>query len=242
MASLSFGAWRPLIRSIANRKRVALTIDDAPTPEAMPAMLDLLDQHQAKATFFMSGFRAERALDLVAETIRRGHAVYAHGWEHVRLDRQPIQRLSANMERCEALLRRFRPTPSPYLVRLPYNGGYRNAGIHRALADWSPGCQIAHWLLSTEDHEIAPSCHSEDEAKAAINAQVTRLAGEPNLPGALLLMHDQPVNDTPDGGLKSWVTVELMRQLLDMLSAKGLTSEVATARVFVPILERFVLK
>ncbi|CAA6605737.1 putative Chitooligosaccharide deacetylase [Rhodospirillaceae bacterium LM-1] len=242
MASLSLGAWRPLIRTVAGQGQVALTVDDAPTPEALPAMLDLLDQHRAKATFFMSGFRALRALDLVAETVRRGHAVYAHGWEHVRLDRCPITRLAQDLERSEELLRRFRPTPRPYLIRLPYNGGYRNARIHRALEAWSPGCQIAHWQLSTEDHVIASKHSTEADARAEIATQVARLANSPNLANALLLMHDQPVNEVPDGGLKAWVTVELMRQLLEMLSARGLASVAVTPRPSVPVWERFILR
>lgn len=241
MASLSLGAWRPLIRDLTLPGQVALTVDDAPTPGALPAMLDLLDHYQAKATFFISGFRADRAPDLVAETVRRGHAVYAHGWDHVRLDRQPIARLAADMERCETLLRRFRPTPAPYLVRLPYNGGYRNARIHRALAVWSPGCQIAHWRLSTEDHAIAPACQSEAEAQTAIAAQVARLAADPRLPGAVILMHDQPVNDIAEGGLKAWITVELLRRMLAMLADKGLASVALAPRPSVPVWERFVL-
>ena len=43
------------MRSLQDRATVAITVDDAPMPDTMPAMLDLLDRFDAKATFFMSG-------------------------------------------------------------------------------------------------------------------------------------------------------------------------------------------
>ncbi|MEO6137388.1 MAG: polysaccharide deacetylase family protein, partial [Luteimonas sp.] len=45
-------------------KRVWLTIDDGPSAETS-ALLDLLDAHGAKATFFLVGTRAEARPDLV---------------------------------------------------------------------------------------------------------------------------------------------------------------------------------
>ena len=43
----------------------ALTFDDGPHPEWTPRLLDLLDRHQAKATFFMVGEMAARHPELV---------------------------------------------------------------------------------------------------------------------------------------------------------------------------------
>ena len=39
----------------ANRNAVAITIDDGPHPVATPKVLDILDEHGAKATFFCIG-------------------------------------------------------------------------------------------------------------------------------------------------------------------------------------------
>lgn len=219
--SWSFGAWRPVLRHVPDRRAVAITVDDAPTPDTMPAMLDLLDRHGAKATFFMSGCRAVDQDALVADTVARGHAVYAHGWDHIRLDRAGRRRLVADMERCESLLARHRPTPRPYLVRLPYNGGYRNAAVHRALQDWQPGCQIAHWGPSTEDHLISTRCRDMGDVDGQCRAEVDRILADPRLPGSIVLMHDQPINERPGAQFKAAVTVTLMRQLLEGLSAAG---------------------
>ena len=210
------------MRQLPDRASVAITIDDSPMPDSTPALLDLLDRFGAKATFFMSGCRAVSHGDLVAEVVRRGHAVYAHGWDHVRLDREPSSRLQDDMERCEALLAVHRPTPHPYLVRLPYNGGRRSARIHRALAQWKPGCALVHWGPSTEDHMTPTRCKTADDVEIECRRDVDRLPADPRLPGGILLMHDQPINDRPGAEFKPATTITMARLLLEGLSQRGL--------------------
>jgi peptidoglycan/xylan/chitin deacetylase (PgdA/CDA1 family) len=229
------------MRQLPDAGTVAITVDDAPMPDTMPAMLDLLDRHSAKATFFMSGCRAVAVPELVAETVRRGHAVYAHGWDHVRLDREGPQRLIADMERCEALLAKHRPTPDPYLVRLPYNGGWRNDRIHRTLAGWRPGCQMVHWGPSTEDHMISPRCTRPEDVEPECRREVERLLADPRLPGGVILMHDQPINERPGGQFKPAVTITLMRLLLEGLGRAGLASVVLPAAAPTDWWRRFAL-
>lgn len=45
-------------------------------------LLDLFDEYQVKATFFILGWVAERAKDLVNEIANRGHEVACHGYSH----------------------------------------------------------------------------------------------------------------------------------------------------------------
>lgn len=61
---------------------VALTFDDGPDPDVTPRVLDLLDAHGAKASFFLIGARAERHPELVREILRRGHGVENHTHSH----------------------------------------------------------------------------------------------------------------------------------------------------------------
>lgn len=240
--SWSLGAWLPVLRRLpAGNGAVALTIDDAPNPDSTPAMLDLLAAAGAVATFFVSGCRAERHPDLVAAIVEGGHAVYAHGWEHIRLDKAGPARLTADMDRCETFLARFRPTPHPYLVRLPQNGGYRNPTIHRALARWRPGCQFAHWGASTEDHLIAPRCTRPEDVETECRREVERLMADPRLPGAILLMHDQPINNRPGARFKPAVAVTLTRLLLEGLAGRGLTTAPLVPATRQPWWSRFVL-
>ncbi|UKE47758.1 polysaccharide deacetylase family protein [Xanthomonas cerealis] len=61
--------------------QVWLTIDDGPSDDTAP-LLDLLDRHQAKATFFLVGERATARPALVREILRRGHGVGNHSHTH----------------------------------------------------------------------------------------------------------------------------------------------------------------
>lgn len=64
------------------RREIALTIDDGPDPEVTPAVLDLLDAGQARATFFCIAQRAERHPELVRQIVARGHSVQNHTARH----------------------------------------------------------------------------------------------------------------------------------------------------------------
>jgi len=61
---------------------VALTFDDGPDPAVTPHVLDLLDRHDATASFFCIGTRARAHPALVRDIVRRGHAVENHTMTH----------------------------------------------------------------------------------------------------------------------------------------------------------------
>src|SRR5688572_11008350 len=56
------------------RDAVALTFDDGPSSHSTLRVLDLLDRHEAKGTFFLLGANARRLPDVVRAIARRGHA------------------------------------------------------------------------------------------------------------------------------------------------------------------------
>jgi peptidoglycan-N-acetylglucosamine deacetylase len=56
----------------------ALSFDDGPHPVFTPQVLDILHQHDAKATFFLIGERAGRHPELVARIKAAGHEVGNH--------------------------------------------------------------------------------------------------------------------------------------------------------------------
>jgi peptidoglycan/xylan/chitin deacetylase (PgdA/CDA1 family) len=66
----------------AARGEIALTFDDGPDPEVTPRVLDLLDAHGARATFFCVGQHAAGSPALVREIVARGHAVENHTERH----------------------------------------------------------------------------------------------------------------------------------------------------------------
>lgn len=66
-----------------NRKVVYLTFDDGPVPEVTPWVLDILDKHNIKATFFMVGDNVRRHPELLEEIKRRGHSYGNHTMHHL---------------------------------------------------------------------------------------------------------------------------------------------------------------
>lgn len=62
---------------------VYLTFDDGPYPESTPWILDLLDKHNARATFFCLGKNVQRYPALFEEIRKRGHSVANHGMNHL---------------------------------------------------------------------------------------------------------------------------------------------------------------
>jgi peptidoglycan/xylan/chitin deacetylase (PgdA/CDA1 family) len=66
----------------AAQRKIALTFDDGPDPEATPRVLDLLDAAGVRASFFCIGRRARQHPGLVREIVARGHRVENHGDAH----------------------------------------------------------------------------------------------------------------------------------------------------------------
>ncbi|QGA81903.1 XrtA system polysaccharide deacetylase [Halomicrobium sp. LC1Hm] len=62
-------------------------------------ILDLLDNHEIKATFFILGWVADRYPDLVEEIDSRGHEVASHGYNHKLLYEQSQSDVRSDIER-----------------------------------------------------------------------------------------------------------------------------------------------
>lgn len=65
-------------------KAVYLTFDDGPIPGITPWVLDLLDQYQIKATFFLVGDNVRKHPEEFRMIVERGHRVGNHTYNHIR--------------------------------------------------------------------------------------------------------------------------------------------------------------
>lgn len=64
-------------------KVVLLTFDDGPKEEKMIAsLIDTLDKHNAKAIFFVNGYRVKSHPELLKLIHERGQIVGNHAWDH----------------------------------------------------------------------------------------------------------------------------------------------------------------
>jgi peptidoglycan/xylan/chitin deacetylase (PgdA/CDA1 family) len=99
--------YGPALSRLPTRERLAwLTIDDGPSADTA-AILDLLDAHAAKATFFVVGERAQARPEAVREIVRRGHTLGNHSATHPSAWFWALgpRRMAAEIERTQAILR-----------------------------------------------------------------------------------------------------------------------------------------
>ena len=67
-------------------------------------LLELLDRHEARATFFTLGWVAERQVELIRAIARAGHEIASHGWDHARVTTQTPAQFRASIRRSKATL------------------------------------------------------------------------------------------------------------------------------------------
>ena len=65
-------------------RKVYLTFDDGPIPEATPEILDILAREDVKATFFMVGDNVRKYPEIARRVIDEGHAVGNHTFHHIK--------------------------------------------------------------------------------------------------------------------------------------------------------------
>ncbi|HQT31852.1 MAG TPA: polysaccharide deacetylase family protein [Thiobacillus sp.] len=182
----------------------AITIDDGPDPGVTPQVLDLLDQHAARATFFCIGSEAQRFPELCREIVRRGHAVENHSQHHYHhFATFGPRRMAREIETGAACLteltgqrpRFFRPT-----------AGLRNPFLEPILA--RNGLHLACWTQRGFDTR----CKDAD----VVTRRLTRNLAA----GDILLLHDGHAARTASG---QPVILAVLPRVLQAAAARGLT-------------------
>lgn len=79
------GRLTPALAGFGAADHVALTFDDGPDPRSTPHFLDVLEELDVRATFFVLGDAVSRAPGLVVDMAAAGHELAIHGW-----DRKPM--------------------------------------------------------------------------------------------------------------------------------------------------------
>ena len=86
---------------------VARSTWDSYTPrllQQMKPLLEMLARHEAKATFFVLGWVAERQRELIRTIAAAGHEIASHGWDHVRVTHQTPAQFRDSIRRTKNLL------------------------------------------------------------------------------------------------------------------------------------------
>jgi peptidoglycan/xylan/chitin deacetylase (PgdA/CDA1 family) len=105
----SLGFFLPVIsRGHTGKSVVSLTFDDGPDPLTTRPLLHLLRLHAVKATFFVTGEKAEEYADLIEEILVDGHDIGNHSYRHdPLLMLRSYQTLCREIDATQAVLNRF---------------------------------------------------------------------------------------------------------------------------------------
>lgn len=184
---------------------VALTFDDGPHPRGTPAVLELLREAGAVATFFLVGEQVEARPALAAEIVAAGHRVELHSHRHRTQLRQTPRAIGEDADRARAAI---------------------EAAAGQAVADYRPpnGIFSASGLRLVRRRGWRPVLWSRwgrDWAAGATPESIARRSTAAVRDGDVILLHDADYYSAPE----SWArTVAALPAILEALAERGLAS------------------
>ena len=152
-----------------NRKAVALTFDDGPSPKTTPIALELLKKYNAKGTFFMVGHAVEGNEEIVKQVVAEGHQIGNHSWDHPVLTKISLEKAKSQINDTTAALKKASGL-DVHIMRPPY--GAINETIQAAVDQ-----SFILWDVDTLDWKNRNTASIMKEVKKA-------------QPGSIILMHD----------------------------------------------------
>jgi Predicted xylanase/chitin deacetylase len=193
-------------RGSGDRRSVALTFDDGPSPSTLP-MLDILDKHRAKATFFQCGGNVRRNPAIAREVAAAGHEIGNHGDTHALLSLKSTAFIESELRGAQNAIADATGT-LPKLFRAPY--GVRWFGLREV--QQRLGLLGVMWTVIGLDWKLGVADMSDRILKGACN-------------GAIICLHDgREMAAAPDVSN----TIEAVRYLVPELLDRGYQFETVT--------------
>jgi peptidoglycan/xylan/chitin deacetylase (PgdA/CDA1 family) len=191
--------------AIASARAVAITIDDGPDPQVTPRVLDILDAHAARATFFCLGEGVMRHASLAREILARGHDIGNHSYRHLkRFSFLGPAGVSDEVMRAQQAIRATTGYQAKFF-RAP--AGLRNVFLEPVLARHS--LRLISWTRRGFDTV-------NGDAMQVLNRLTKGLRG-----GDILLLHDAHAARSAAG---TAVIVEVLPRLLAALAQADLAT------------------
>jgi peptidoglycan-N-acetylglucosamine deacetylase len=167
---------------------IALTFDDGPDAVNTPKLLDILGEHDVKATFNLVGFRARDVAPVVRRIADEGHTLANHSWQHLMdLGKRPEAFIRGDLTGTNNAINRAAPHTQVRFFRAP-GGNFtpRLVDLSREL-----GMTPVYWTVDPQDWNSARFGHGP--------SMVTHIVSEVKAhvrPGRIVLSHDCKHPDT----------------------------------------------
>jgi len=159
-----------------------LTFDDGPSATITPLVLDILREHQIKATFFVLGCQVDRYPEILQQIVADGHAIGNHTYSHgIRSVYSSPSSLLAEITACEESIYST-VNIRPRIFRCPGGSAPR---LTQEMAELLRSHGYIHhdWNVSTGDAMRGSPLPPDRLAALA-------LRGAQNKNSAIILMHD----------------------------------------------------
>lgn len=177
-------------------KVVLLTFDDGPKEEKMiNELIDTLDKHDAKAIFFVNGYRVKSHPELLKIIHERGQVVGNHAWDHEDLKEMSTTAAASQVTDVQKIVKETIGI-EPQFFRPPFGSG--NDALKATVK--KNGMLYMTWSNGSLDWDKS----TKNKPEKVIENVLDQLN-----PGSNILMHELP-----------W-TVEALDELLSKLEQKG---------------------
>lgn len=164
-------------------KLIALTFDDGPNPTHTNHILDILEKHNSKATFFIVGYNIEKNVDTIKRAHSMGCEIGNHTDSHKTLTKCTASELREQVDTPNKTIKELTGTEMK-LFRAP-GGSFK--GITEDV-----GMPLIQWSIDTNDWRSKDASH-KGRTEAERNAELKRIAdyviGNAEK-GDIVLMHD----------------------------------------------------
>jgi peptidoglycan-N-acetylglucosamine deacetylase len=174
----------PVTWRTSSPRKLAITFDDGPNPSVTPKLLELLDRHQASATFFLIGRYAQERPDLVKEIAARRHVIGNHTQTHPNLFWLGPAQVRDELRRCHDAIANAMQRP-PNWFRPPF--GWRNPWVAAVAQELH--MQVATWTLLPGDWH-ATSDEWLIQRLQPIGSRAGAPPARPQAGGDILCLHD----------------------------------------------------
>jgi peptidoglycan-N-acetylglucosamine deacetylase len=176
----------PAITHTNSPRKLAVTFDDGPNPAMTPKLLDLLDRHNVRATFFVIGEYALQHPEIIRETVARGHVIGNHTFGHPNLFWTSHAQTRDQLHWCESAIVSA-ISERPRFFRPPF--GWRNPWLDSVAREMK--LEVVTWTLLPGDWRAPSGDWLVDRMRSiSVHAKSVAHARADTPGGDILCLHD----------------------------------------------------